>query len=104
MRRSEVSTAPLDDAGSPAGPLGPFAYEGGRLTHEGSPISGIAERFGTPVYLYSAAGIRRSAGAFREAFARFTPEIHFAAKACGNVRILSLLVGAGLGIDAVSGG
>lgn len=85
-------------------PLGPFTYANGVLSLDGTPLTAVAEEHGTPLYVYSGRGIREHANAFREAFGRFRPETHFAAKACGNINILRLLVDEGLGIDAVSGG
>ncbi len=88
----------------PACPTGPFAYRDGVLCADGASMADLAGRFGTPLYVYSERGIFARFGALRDAFAALAPEIHFAAKACGNVRILRLLVDAGAGIDAVSGG
>lgn len=89
-----------------AGPsfLAPFEAVGGELCCGGVALAGLAERFGTPLYVYSAEGIGSRYRAFRDAFAAFRPEIHFAVKSCGNLRVLRLLVGMGAGLDVVSGG
>lgn len=94
----------MQDNGIHTSPLGHFGYTGGTIACDGVAVRDLAERFGSPLYIYSASAIRERYRAFADAFARFHPEIHFASKACGNVRILRLLVEMGAGIDAVSGG
>jgi diaminopimelate decarboxylase len=83
----------------------PFAYDqGGTLRCDGVDAGMLADRFGTPLYVYSADGIRRRARALARAFAPLRPELHFAVKACNTLAILRLIIAEGLGIDAVSGG
>jgi diaminopimelate decarboxylase len=82
----------------------PFRYAGGGLRCGPVAVGELTERFGTPLYVYSAEGIRARFEGLRGAFAAFRPEIHFAAKSCGNLHILRMLVGLGSGIDVVSGG
>lgn len=82
-----------------------FAYTPeGRLTCEGADAEALAQRFGTPLYVYSAAALRASAAALTRAFAPLRPEIHYAVKACNTLAVLRLLRGLGLGMDVVSGG
>jgi diaminopimelate decarboxylase len=82
-----------------------FSYsQEGRLLVEGLDVGALADRFGTPLYVYSGATFRHHAARLREAFAPVRAEMHFAVKACHNVHILRLLVGEGLGMDVVSGG
>lgn len=57
----------------------------------------IARRFGTPVYVYDAAVMRRQVASL----ARFD-RIRYAQKACANVHVLRLLKEAGAVIDCVS--
>lgn len=59
----------------------------------------IAERHGTPVYVYDAAVIRRQLASLK-AFDR----VRFAQKACANVHILRLLRSEGASVDCVSPG
>jgi diaminopimelate decarboxylase len=59
----------------------------------------IAERYGTPVYVYDAAVLRRQLASLK-AFDR----VRFAQKACPNIHILRLLRGEGAYIDCVSPG
>lgn len=64
----------------------------------------LAERYGTPLYIYSATAIRGRLASFDSAF-RGTPHtICYSVKANSNVSILRLLARQGCGFDVVSGG
>ncbi len=75
-------------------------------------IKDLAEKFGTPLYLYSATALKQRSALLVKTLkddlkATFSPQgvkIHFAVKACSNLNILSLLREAGLSADIVSGG
>lgn len=64
----------------------------------------LAERFGTPLYVYSASAIRQRALAFEHAFRKVPHTICYSVKANSNLSILRLLAGLGCGFDVVSGG
>jgi diaminopimelate decarboxylase len=64
----------------------------------------LAARFGTPLYVYDAAVIRRQAGNVRGAFAGLPFRPFYAMKANSNLSILRMLRGEGFGCDAVSPG
>ena len=64
----------------------------------------IAGRFGTPVYVYDAAVIRRQLARVRDAFAGLPFRAFYAMKANSNLAILRLIHAAGFGCDAVSPG
>ncbi len=81
-----------------------FAYRDARLHAEDVPVDALADRFGTPLYVYSAATLRRHVRRFHAAFRPLAADIHFAVKSCPNVHILRLLHEAGCGFDIVSGG
>jgi diaminopimelate decarboxylase len=81
-----------------------FTYIDGTLACDGVAVDTITERFGTPLYIYSAATIRERVARVRDAFAALQPEIYYAVKANGNLAILKLLRGLGVGFDIVSGG
>jgi diaminopimelate decarboxylase len=86
-----------------------FALSGGALKAEAVPLATIAKAVGTPVYVYSAATLRRHARALTDAFAAHEatlgrPLIAFAVKAASNVSVLKVLAGCGLGADTVSEG
>lgn len=79
-------------------------YKEGILCAEGVPFPELAEKFGTPCYVYSAFQIRENVKAFRQAFSRLPLKLCYAVKANPNGAILKLLAGEGLGAEVVSGG
>ena len=94
------------EAGRPGVRAGarPFRYQGGELCLDGLRIGGLAEEFGTPLYVYSAGQIRERYGMFAEAFAGRAHTVCYAVKANSSLAILRLLGEAGAGFDIVSGG
>jgi diaminopimelate decarboxylase len=81
-----------------------FAYRDGTLFCEGVALDALAERHGTPLYVYSAATIR---GHFRRldgALAGLDHRVCFAMKANSTLAVLDLLAREGAGFDIVSGG
>ena len=68
------------------------------------PISNLAERFGTPLYVYSASTIRERVRAFDHAFRKVPHTVCYSVKANSNLSILRLLARMGCGFDVVSGG
>jgi diaminopimelate decarboxylase len=81
-----------------------FASVGGEMFAEGVPLAAIAERFGTPCYVYSRAAVEAAYRAFDDAFAGVAHLICYAMKANSNLAILDLLARLGRGFDIVSGG
>lgn len=81
-----------------------FAYKNGRLHCEGVALDDIAERFGTPVYVYSSQTLERHYLIFEEAFAPRKVKIAYAMKANSNVAVLRTLAKLGAGADTVSAG
>lgn len=81
-----------------------FRYRGNELYCEAVPLSGIARRVGTPVYVYSQAAITAVCGALASAFRKITHTICYSVKANSNLSILRLLVRLGTGFDIVSAG
>lgn len=74
-----------------------------QLSCEQLPLLDLAERFGTPLYVYSAASIRQRVRSFARAFGGVT-HICYSVKANSNLNILRLLAQMGCGFDVVSGG
>ena len=64
----------------------------------------LAERFGTPLYVYSATAIRERFAVFDDAFRKFPHTVCYSVKANSNLSILRLLARQGCGFDVVSGG
>ena len=81
-----------------------FHYRDGHLFCEEFDVAVAAERFGTPLYLYSAGTILDHYGRLNEALAGLDHLICYAVKANSNRAILRLLCDAGAGFDIVSGG
>ena len=74
------------------------------LNCEGVSLPQLADRFGTPLYVYSAEMIRERVSAFNIAFRGIEHTICYSVKANSNLSILRLLARLGCGFDVVSGG
>jgi diaminopimelate decarboxylase len=81
-----------------------FHYRDGHLFCEEFEVALAAERFGTPLYLYSAGTILDHYKRLDEALGGLEHLICYALKANSNRAILRLLRDAGAGFDIVSGG
>lgn len=81
-----------------------FNYSDGKLFAENVPLDQVAERFGTPTYVYSRATLERHYRAFDEAFAGIPHQVCYAVKANSNIAVLNVLARLGAGFDIVSGG
>ncbi|HEU4498222.1 MAG TPA: alanine racemase, partial [Sphingomicrobium sp.] len=80
-----------------------FELKQGSIHCEDVPLELIADEIGTPVYVYSAATLRRHARVLKEALAGLgDPLIAYAVKANPNPAVLSVLAREGLGADIVS--
>jgi diaminopimelate decarboxylase len=67
-------------------------------------LSGLAEEFGTPLYVYSATAIQERVEMLQKEFAGAANTLCYAVKANSSLAILELLAGLGCGFDIVSGG
>ena len=81
-----------------------FPYTKSELHCERSSLTKLAEKFGTPLYVYSQNTIRDRYRAFDSAFRNVPHTICYSVKANSNLAILKLLAGIGCGFDVVSGG
>ena len=81
-----------------------FQRKGGKLYAEGVSLNGLADRCGTPLYVYSAGTISDHYQGLRRALRAVDPLICYSVKANSNLAILSLLARLGSGFDVVSGG
>lgn len=79
-------------------------YAGGQLSYEGVSLIDLANRFGTPTYVYSAGAIRDQFAALKAGLAGREHLICYAMKANGNLHLLRLMGSLGAGADIVSGG
>ncbi|WP_455232678.1 diaminopimelate decarboxylase [Geopseudomonas aromaticivorans] len=82
----------------------PFNYRDGQLFAEGAALSAIAERFGTPTYVYSRAHIEAQFRAYADALSGMPHLVCFAVKANSNLGVLNVLARLGAGFDIVSRG
>lgn len=85
-----------------------FAYVGGVYSAEGVSLEDVAERFGTPCYVYSRAAIESKYREFTQALAASDRSrrslVCYSVKANSNLAVLALLARLGAGFDIVSGG
>jgi diaminopimelate decarboxylase len=81
-----------------------FVYHDRELYCENVPVRVVAEKVGTPFFLYSHATLKRHFLIFDSAFDDLKRLICFSAKANSNLAILKLFVNLGGGLDIVSGG
>ena len=81
-----------------------FSFQNGALFAESTPLSSIAEQFGTPTYVYSKAALLKNFASYFDACQGRDAIICYAMKANSNLAILDLLAREGAGFDIVSGG
>lgn len=81
-----------------------FHYLRSELCCDDLPLAALARRYGTPLYVYSAAALRENYRRLAAAFAPLRPLVCYAVKANGNLSLLRLLKDEGAGFDIVSGG
>lgn len=81
-----------------------FQYKNNLLMAEDVVVNEIAERFGTPLYIYSRATLERHWHAFDKAFGEHPHLICFAVKSNPNIAILQVMAQLGSGFDIVSQG
>ena len=81
-----------------------FEYRDGSLFAEGVALSAIAQRFGTPTYVYSRAHIEAQYRAYADALVGMPHLVCFAVKANSNIGVLNVLARLGAGFDIVSSG
>jgi diaminopimelate decarboxylase len=81
-----------------------FVFRDGSLHAEAVRLSRLAERAGTPTFVYSAATLRRHVQTLKSAFAELDPLVCFSVKSCPNLGVLRTVADAGCGMDVVSPG
>ncbi len=81
-----------------------FHRRDGVLHCEDVPLPDLVARWGTPMYVYSAAAIRDRFQELSDAFADYPHLIAYSVKANGNLEVLRTLAALGAGADIVSGG
>ncbi|MBU2495543.1 MAG: diaminopimelate decarboxylase [Candidatus Omnitrophica bacterium] len=81
-----------------------FNYHKGEGFIEGCRLSALAEKYGTPLYVYSEKTIRESVQRFQKAFSKIAPIIRYSCKANSNLHLLKILKETGCGADVISPG
>jgi diaminopimelate decarboxylase len=81
-----------------------FEYKDHKLYCEGIPVDKIAEKVGTPFYLYSYKTLVRHFTVFNDAFEGIPHLVCYSAKANSNLALIRIFVNLGGGVDVVSGG
>ena len=81
-----------------------FEYRNGQLYAEEVALAAIADRVGTPCYVYSRAHIEAQWRAFDAGFGRRDHLVCYAVKANSNLAVLNVLARLGSGFDIVSEG
>ena len=81
-----------------------FEYRDNQLMAEDLPLAEIADRVGTPVYVYSRAAFTTPLDDLEKAFKDIPHLVAFSVKCASNLSLLRLVAERGLGADIVSGG
>jgi diaminopimelate decarboxylase len=81
-----------------------FEFRGGELFAERVPLRGLAQRYGTPLFVYSKQSMLSALAAYRRGFAGRNAKICYAMKANSSLGVLQVFAQAGCGFDIVSGG
>lgn len=81
-----------------------FQVKDGELWAEGLKVRDLAEKYGTPLYIYSASTLLRHFRVYDTAFEGMPHLTCFSAKSNSNLSILELFKNQGAGVDIVSGG
>jgi diaminopimelate decarboxylase len=104
--QSGSATAADPIAASPVYPAGSRVNESGRLEIAGCDLVELADRFGTPAYIYSEDDIRGRAREYVRAFEERTDafEVIYASKALPATAAYRLMREEGLSVDVASGG
>ncbi len=94
----------MSDSSAPPGRPPAFVYRHDVLHCERAPLRDLAEKFGTPLYVYSSTTIRDRCRTFDRAFRRVSHTVCYSLKANPNLALLKMLARLGCGFDVVSGG
>ncbi len=81
-----------------------FHLDKGHLHAESVPLGDIAERFGTPCYVYSRAALEASLDEFQNELGGVDALVCYAVKANSNLAVLNVFARRGAGFDIVSAG
>ncbi|ACQ79540.1 diaminopimelate decarboxylase [Beutenbergia cavernae DSM 12333] len=108
MEAERTEIQPGVGAGEPPWSAGVARRATGELEVAGVPVSDLAGRFGTPVYVLDEADLRARARAYRDAFTRelapSSVHVYYAGKAFLSIAVARWVHAEGLRIDTATGG
>jgi len=81
-----------------------FTYRNGELYAEDVAVRELAERHGTPLYVYSRSALRDSYGGIAAAMTDLSPLLCYSVKANSNSAVIRTFIDEGAGLDIVSAG
>src|ERR1700753_3295431 len=81
-----------------------FSFHDGELYCEKVPVAKLAEKYGTPLWVYSKSFLLGQLKQIQTAFAEVDPVICYSVKANSTLGILKVIRDAGCSFDVVSGG
>ena len=81
-----------------------FHYKEDELYAEDVALKNVADKYGTPAFIYSKATLERHAQAYINSFKSMDGLVCFSVKALSNIAVLKTLKNSGCGFDIVSGG
>ncbi len=84
--------------------MNPFELRNGVLHCEDTPLTAVANAYGSPTFVYSRAALEAAYRDYDTAFASHPHQICYAVKANSNLGILNVFARLGAGFDIVSGG
>ena len=82
----------------------PYEYKKSKLHQEGVSLNELADRFGTPAFVYSKARLISCYRSLSDALSGLKFKINYSVKANSNLSLLALLKEEGAGFDIVSAG
>src|SRR5690349_15903293 len=81
-----------------------FFYRDQTLHCEDVPVTVLAEKYGTPLYVYSASTLKHHLAQIKRAFAAVQPLVCYSIKTNPNLNLCRVVAEAGAGFDVTSGG
>src|SRR5688572_4854111 len=81
-----------------------FSYKNRTLYCEEIPIAALAEKYGTPLYVYSQGTLLHHLKSVQSAFAAVEPLICYSIKTNANIHLARLMIEHGSGCDVTSAG
>lgn len=81
-----------------------FDYKGSDFFVEDLKVTDLAQKYGTPLYVYSKSSLTEQMNKFEQALSSKKHLVCFAVKSCSNLAVINLMAKLGAGFDIVSEG